>query len=204
MVGPVFDGDWSRLLPALAVAICWAVLTVVWLIGAVYNARRGPAARERQRLGPAWLLGIAVYAVLSWAIPKRAWTPLTVHSPWSAWTGVGLLVATTAFTLWARAALGTMWTSSAVVKEGHQLRTDGPYGITRHPIYTGILGMLAATALTAGLGRWIPVTLLAIVLLLVKIRAEERLLESNFGAEYRDYRRRVPALVPIPRRARRA
>lgn len=202
MVGPVFDADWSRLLPALAVAICWVVLIGVWLVGAVYNARKGPSVRERQRLGPAWLVGIAIYAVLSWAIPKRVWTSLTVHSPWSVWAGVGLLVAATVFTLWARTALGVMWTSSAVVKEGHELRTDGPYAITRHPIYTGILGMLAATALTAGLGRWIPVTLLAIMLLLVKIRAEERLLESTFGAEYRDYRRRVRALIPVPRRAR--
>jgi protein-S-isoprenylcysteine O-methyltransferase Ste14 len=93
-----------------------------------------------------------------------------------------------------------MWTSSAVVKEGHVLRTDGPYGITRHPIYTGILAMLSATALTAGLGRWVPATLFALVLLLIKIRAEERLLESALGDEYRDYRRRVRALVPVPRR----
>ena len=209
MFGPVFDGgwtfdgDWSRLLPTLAVGLCWAVVIVVWVAGAVYNARKAPAVRERQRRGPAWLLGIAAYVVPAWAIPKRAWTPLTVHSPWSAWVGVALLIGATAFTLWARAALGTMWTSSAVVKEGHLLRTDGPYGITRHPIYTGLLGMLAATALTAGLGRWIPVTLLALVLLLVKIRAEERLLESALGDQYRDYRRRVPMLVPIPRAARR-
>lgn len=204
MFEPVIDGDWAPLLPTLAVALCWAVLVVVWLVGAVYNARKGPAARVRQRVGPAWLLGIVAYVVPAWAIPRGAWGPLTVHSPWLAWTGVALLVGATAFTLWARAALGTMWTSSAVVKEGHVLRTDGPYGVTRHPIYTGILGMLVATALTAGLGRWIPVTLLALVLLLVKIRAEERLLESAMGDEYRDYRRRVPALVPIPRRARAA
>jgi protein-S-isoprenylcysteine O-methyltransferase Ste14 len=197
----VFDGGWSRLLPAVMVALCWAVLVVVWVAGAVYNARKGPATRVRQRVGPAWLLGIAAYVVLSWAIPKRVWTPLTNHSPWLVWIGVVLLVGATAFTLWARAALGTMWTSSAVVKEGHVLRTDGPYGITRHPIYTGILGMLVATALTAGLGRWIPVTLLALVLLLIKIRAEERLLESALGDRYRDYRRRVPMLVPIPRAA---
>jgi protein-S-isoprenylcysteine O-methyltransferase Ste14 len=146
------------------------------------------------------LLGIAAYVLLSWAIPEDVWTPLTVQSRWVAWAGVVLLVGATAFTLWARTALGTMWTSSAVVKEGHVLRTDGPYGITRHPIYTGILAMLSATALTAGLGRWVPATLFALVLLLIKIRAEERLLESALGDEYRDYRRRVRALVPVPRR----
>ena len=59
-------------------------------------------------------------------------------------TGIGLviLLGSTVFTLWARFALGTMWTLDARLKEGHALRTDGPYRITRHPIYTGILGML--------------------------------------------------------------
>jgi protein-S-isoprenylcysteine O-methyltransferase Ste14 len=37
-----------------------------------------------------------------------------------------------------------------VVKDDHVLRTDGPYGITRHPIYTGLLSMLAGTALIEG------------------------------------------------------
>jgi protein-S-isoprenylcysteine O-methyltransferase Ste14 len=54
--------------------------------------------------------------------------------------------------------------------------------------------------MAAGLGRWIPVVVFALVLLLIKIRAEERLLESALGDEYRDYRRRVRALVPVPRR----
>ena len=36
-------------------------------------------------------------------------------------------------------------------------------------------------AMAAGLGRWIPVVLFALVLLLIKLRAEERLLESALG-----------------------
>ena len=115
MVGPVIDGDRAA---ALAVALCWSVLIVVWLVGAVHTARHARAVRERQRRGPAWLLGVAAYFGSSWAIPERAWDPLTVDSQWLVWTGVVLLAAATAFTLWARAALGTMWTSSAVVREG--------------------------------------------------------------------------------------
>ena len=53
------------------------------------------------------------------------WEPLTVHSAWAVWSGVVALLGTTAFTLWARVALGTMWTSSAVVNNGityHRIR----------------------------------------------------------------------------------
>jgi protein-S-isoprenylcysteine O-methyltransferase Ste14 len=117
--------------------------------------------------------------------------------------GFAVLVISTAFTLWARAALGTMWTASAVVKDDHALRTDGPYGITRHPIYTGLLGMLAGTAAIEGLGRWAAFFGLGVLLAGLKIRTEERLLDRTLGDAYAQYRHRVPQLVPGLRPIRR-
>jgi protein-S-isoprenylcysteine O-methyltransferase Ste14 len=89
-----------------------------------------------------------------------------------------------------------MWTSAAVIKDGHVLRTAGPYGITRHPIYTGLLGMLAGTALIEGLGRWVALFALGVVMVVLKIRAEERLLARMLGAAHDQYRQRVPLLIP--------
>jgi hypothetical protein len=40
--------------------------------------------------------------------------------------GVVVLAAATAFTIWVRISLGTMWTSAPVIKNGHLLRTGGP------------------------------------------------------------------------------
>jgi protein-S-isoprenylcysteine O-methyltransferase Ste14 len=42
-------------------------------------------------------------------------------------------------------ALGKQWSIAARVVEGHELITDGPYRIVRHPIYAGMLGLLVAT-----------------------------------------------------------
>jgi protein-S-isoprenylcysteine O-methyltransferase Ste14 len=75
------------------------------------------------------------------------WSALAVHVTELQVIGVILLIAATLFTLWSRLVLGTMWSSAAAVKSDHQLRTGGPYRVTRHPIYTGILGMLAGTTL---------------------------------------------------------
>ena len=72
-------------------------------------------------------------------VPGPDWHALRVGSAWVTFLGVAVLLASTAFTLWARVALGTMWSMDAAVKEGHKLQTNGPYGITRHPIYTGML-----------------------------------------------------------------
>ena len=68
----------------------------------------------------------------------------------------------------------------------------------RHPIYTGLIIALLATAVTEAT----PVALSGAVLialgLWVKARAEERFLSSELSPEaYESYRRRVPMLVPF-------
>lgn len=195
-------GFWHWL-PALTVTVCWGLFALVWLVGAIYNSRRAPAVRERSTAISPWLIGPAAILVLGLLVPRSFWRSITVDARWLVVLGVAVLIAATAFTLWARAALGTMWTSSAVVKDDHALRTDGPYGITRHPIYTGLLGMLAGTAAIDGLGRWLAYFLLGVVLAGLKIRAEERLLARTLGGAYAQYRHRVPQLVPGLRPIRR-
>lgn len=92
--------------------------------------------------------------------------------------------------------LGLMWSAVPAVNEGHQLRTGGPYAITRHPIYTGLLGMLLGSLLVAGAGRWIVPFPVALILIEFKIRIEERFMTAEFPEEYPRYRKRVPQLVP--------
>ena len=115
---------------------------------------------------------------------------------WARFLGLAVLLAATAFTLWARFALGLMWSAVPAVKEGHQLRTSGPYAITRHPIYTGLLGMVLGTMLVAGAGPWIVPFPVALILIEFKIRIEERFMTAEFPEEYPRYRKRVPRVVP--------
>ena len=107
---------------------------VVWIAGALYNARRGPRVRERSRRDYFWLVTIAAVWLLYGHAAGIDWGSLSVDSPWIRVPGIALLVSATAFTLWARVELGTMWSSSVVTKIGHALRTRGPYAITRHPM----------------------------------------------------------------------
>jgi protein-S-isoprenylcysteine O-methyltransferase Ste14 len=130
------------------------------------------------------------------AVPNADWHSLDTGSSWVRAIGMALLVGSTVFTLWARLELGTMWSSSAVERKDHELRTDGPYAITRHPIYTGIVGMLLGTALAVGLGVWTAAFVLGVVVVEVKIHSEERLLKEVFPGTYEQYRRRVPQLIP--------
>jgi protein-S-isoprenylcysteine O-methyltransferase Ste14 len=135
-------------------------------------------------------------------IPAGFWATVSYRAPWLGILGAVILIGSTGFTVWARWRLGAMWTSSAVVKVDHQLRTDGPYRITRHPIYTGLLGMLIGTAMIGALGIWLLALLVGVVIAQVKLRAEERLLITEFPDEYARFRERVPALIPRIRLSR--
>lgn len=134
------------------------------------------------------------------AFPAHDWRSVTLDTPAVRVLGLSILVAGTSFTVWARVALGTMWSATVTVKERHVLRTHGPYAVTRHPIYTGMFSMLLGTALVDGLGRWLAVIAVVSVVLAAKIHDEERLLSEAFPGEYARYRRRVPLLVPGAKR----
>ena len=150
------------------IAICWALWGIVWLAGAIYNARHAPTVQRRSNRAYLWIAAIVAWLVVV-TVPAAVWRRLSVHSFWLATAGAVLLVLGTAFTLWARTVLGTMWSAAVVTKDEHRLRTGGPYGITRHPIYTGMLTMLIGSTLLGGLGRWLSGLVLGTAVILVKI-----------------------------------
>jgi protein-S-isoprenylcysteine O-methyltransferase Ste14 len=183
------------LLATISLVVCWGVFLLAWLAGAVFYESRAPATRTRSRLGSTVLIGVVIVTAVSVVLPRADWRSLVVHSAWARLAGLVVLLAATALTVWARVVLGTMWSAAPTVKQGHQLRTTGPYGITRHPIYTGMLGMLLGSLLLQG-GRWVIAFPVYLVLLEIKIRVEEKLLLAEFPGEYPRYRQRVPQLIP--------
>lgn len=72
----------------------------------------------------------------------------------------------------------------------------GPYALTRHPIYTGLLLALAGTALARDSLAAVLGLALLVAGFVVKLRQEERLLLERFGRAYQTYRAEVPALIP--------
>jgi protein-S-isoprenylcysteine O-methyltransferase Ste14 len=98
----------------------------------------------------------------------------------------------------ARIHLGRLWSSAITRKEEHRIVDTGPYAFVRHPIYTGIIIALLATATTeATLAALLGAVLIAFGLYL-KARAEERFLMAELDPhDYGSYRRCVPMLVPF-------
>jgi len=97
-------------------------------------------------------------------------------------------------------ALGRQLRFDAALNPDHELVRSGPYRIVRHPIYTSMFCLLLGTGFLA---TPIPLLLVAIAIFIcgteIRVRMEDRLLASQFGVEFRDYRRGVSAYVPLIR-----
>ncbi len=178
--------------------VLWVLWAAGWAVGALFAGR----TRERQSAASflAYVVPTWFGVLLLFFLPQRRLgvlgRPLPAFGAALDWVGVALVLAGLAFAAWARISLGRLWSGTVTIKEEHAIVRAGPYGLVRHPIYSGMILALTGTALVrddlaaiAGLA--------GIVLgLALKVRQEERLLEEHFGAAYRAYRADVPAFVP--------
>jgi protein-S-isoprenylcysteine O-methyltransferase Ste14 len=181
---------------AVGIGACWGTVVLVWIGGALYNRRRAPRVGIRDRSGlPAYLAATAICAAVVLG-GYDFFHSLVFDTIWTGVIGLVVLVASAALSVWARLSLGTMWSVGPEVGGDRRLRTGGPYALTRHPIYSGLLGMLIGTTLLAGGHELIALVVVGVVLFEVKIRQEERLMLATFPDEYPAYRRRVPQIVP--------
>lgn len=113
------------------------------------------------------------------------------------WIGAIITAGGLYFSMWARRYLGKNWSQAVTIKEDHELITDGPYSMARHPIYTGLLFGFVGTSIA--LGEWRGVIAVALVfgVLLHKLKLEEKWLHEQFGEPYEIYCQKVSALIPF-------
>jgi protein-S-isoprenylcysteine O-methyltransferase Ste14 len=183
------------------VKYCWIGLGLIWLVGLAFTkpvVRRIPQGVRAFQIALA-ALGLAL--IFSQSLDK-GWMAAT-FLPHSAgehrlidWVGVALTFAGCLFACWARVVLGGNWSGNATVKDNHELIVKGPYTLTRHPIYTGLLTAALGSVLMVDKWRAIVGLAVIVLMLILKMSQEERLMTQQFPDAYRSYRRRVKALIP--------
>ena len=112
------------------------------------------------------------------------------------WLGATVFAAGGVLRLWPVFVLGRRFSGLVAIQQGHALVTGGLYGIIRHPSYLGLLVGSLGWALAFRSGVGVLLAALLIPPLLARIRSEEALLRSHFGAEYQAYRSRTWWLIP--------
>ena len=154
---------------------------------------------EREDRANRWvLIAFAAIGVLDAWLPaytdrKDFWT---IDGDAIRWVGVVLFVAGGVLRLWPVFVLGHRFSGLVAIQPGHTLVTGGIYSVIRHPSYLGLLVNSLGWGLAFRSGVGVLLTAITIVPILARIRAEEALLRSQFGAEYDAYRSRTSRLLP--------
>ena len=186
------------------------VRTVAWLAALVYSTIPAfwlvihPFAgywRTRHRkpllvLGPMWLMMWVLAGYIT-----APWRNVLLYDHSVAWIA-GLALLATAVFIYRRAhhdftadqVLGRSELQPA--QHEQRLATTGIRARMRHPLYLAHLCALLGLTVGAGSRALFVLTAFAVVTGFFMIRMEERELEQRFGEEYREYKRRVPAILP--------
>jgi len=181
--------------PAL-VALAVAVFA---LSGAAVFAGGNLSPGEREDRGNRWVIAaFTLIGLLDAYLPAYTdrtgfWT---LDGDATRWFGVVLFAAGGALRLWPVFVLGDRFSGLVAIQPGHTLVTSGVYGVIRHPSYLGLLVSMLGWGLAFRSGVGALLAALMIPPLLARIRAEERLLRAQFGAEYDAYRARTSRLIP--------
>jgi len=180
------------------ISACWILFAVIWLLAAF--ATKQSVYRESRVQRMRYVIPILLGGFLL-AKGHRLSDPLNhrviPHVEALAWTGVVLCVAGFAFCIWARFTLGRNWSGVVTLKRGHELISDGPYALVRHPIYTGLLTMFVATVIVLGHVAGIIALPFVFMSLWIKLRYEEKLMLKQFPNEYTAYQQRVKRIIPF-------
>ena len=190
---------WLYLWPLNFVIVGFVVFAAIFLLMAKQSRDK------TRRADPRSIIAIFIQALafaIAWMIGRKPFTPF-LPIDWRAQYIVTaiivlLVIASLIFVTAAVRTLGKQWSLQARVLEHHELIRRGPYRIVRHPIYTGMFGMLIVSSMAHG--HWLGLIIASFVYYLgtvMRIKSEEKLLRGQFGSEYDDYAREVPAFIPI-------
>jgi protein-S-isoprenylcysteine O-methyltransferase Ste14 len=177
------------------IPVFWLFWLAVW--GAAARNVKSTEWRESWASGAAnrlpVLIGAAMLAAPQWLPTLLTHRFLTGPEPPA--VGTVLVFIGLALAVWARWHLGRNWSAAVTVKQDHTLIRSGPYGVVRHPIYSGMVLALFGTALATGEPRGFIGAALILLGFILKLRAEEERMRETFP-EYDDYARHTARLIP--------
>lgn len=186
--------------PELTAYVLWLLWFLSWLSAAFWSAPTKHRAKSSVEIGHRVIL------VLGFFLLFGIWSPraLAIVQLWrlpanGKWLLDAAIVLGFGFSWWARLHLGKLWSPGIVSKENQTVVETGPYGLVRHPIYSGaLLAAFATAAIWGTLAEMVGAVLMSAAWYW-KAWEEEKLLRQELGtAAYDDYAARVSMLIPLP------
>ena len=189
---------WIVTWPTKLLALIWLAWVISWVGASFWSGR----TKTHVQTLDSWVYRLPI---LLGAILLSPWTAAVLgehrlYDPGNVGTYVlaAVVLLGVSFTWWARIHLGRFWSNAITHKEGHRIVDTGPYGLVRHPIYTGLILAILATGVAVAMWTSLLGALLISFGQWRKARMEENFLRTKMGPEaYGPYSRRVPMIVPF-------
>lgn len=182
-----------------ALRITWLVVLGYWLWAARSAKKTEQKESFAKRLLAYWL-PLFIAALLlgpgEWFGNSLLREQFVAHTTLVYSIGLAIAVAGAILAIGSRVMLGRNWSATVQLKRDHELITDGPYRLVRHPIYTGFLLLFFGNAVMVGDWRGLLAVAIVLVSFWRKFRLEESWLSRHFGEPYRLYQARTKALIP--------
>ena len=105
--------------------------------------------------------------------------------------GIALLVLALIWVLVAQLHMGDSWRIGIDEESKSALVQHGLFGVSRNPIFLGMLVMLVGLLLLLPTAVTLTITVLGFVLIHVQVRLEEAFLTEKYGEDYRKYQMNV-------------
>ncbi|MGC2112665.1 MAG: isoprenylcysteine carboxylmethyltransferase family protein [Candidatus Korobacteraceae bacterium] len=188
-----------KAIDTLALLACsvYGTIPLFWLVVHPFIERwRRRGRRAYALILPVWAVFIAIAFLTMW--PHRI---AYFYTTWSTWVPA-IFLFWTGFSIYSAAFRSFHHTQVSGLAEleperhRQQLVTTGIRARVRHPIYLGHLCEILGWCIGTGLMPLYALAVFAIITGTIMIRIEDRELESRFGNQYREYRQRVPAVIP--------
>ena len=188
--------EWLNLLGWIA-CVVYSTIPSFWLMIHPFADRWRKRRKSPYRvLVPVWVIMWVVVGAITWR-----WRHIAFYTSGYPWIAA---VALFAMGIWLYIRSSRQFTPAQLgglpeVRGMHpdrRLVTTGIRARVRHPVYLAHLCEMLAWSIGTGLAVCFGLTAFGLVTGAVMIHMEEAELEQRFGDDYREYRRRVGAIIP--------
>jgi protein-S-isoprenylcysteine O-methyltransferase Ste14 len=173
------------------IAAGWVAFWIYWLVASV-GAKPGRSAWNRFALIRVAAIVLVLVLVRAGAFRGHS----TTKDPWLQGIGLVLFLSGLGVAVWARVCIGTNWGMPMSEKTDPELVTTGPYGLIRHPIYSGLILALTGTAVAVNLYLLVLPGLFG-TYFVYAATMEERHMTELFPDSYPEYKRSTKMLIPF-------
>ena len=191
---------WGGFGPFFSHPVFVAMTVITLLMGASAMFTQGNlSSGTREDRSNRWVFW--AFAVLT---PLGGWAPAytdridfwTLDGEAVRWVGLALYTIGGALRIIPVFVLGRRFSGLVAIQPGHELLTTGLYRVVRNPSYLGMIVTVLGWALIFRSGVGLIFGALLLIPVIGRIRAEERMLRSEFGEAWDAYAARTWRLVP--------